>query len=884
MRLIRFTVVLLVFASVCSISLAADLPWSGDWEIRYGQQPDQKPEWNAKGYTPRWRVNWRDQQAPDLEWGDQPNGDCRGWFLLARPVRVPDPAPAQITVEFDYKTMCEMNAPRPRSGAIYAILVSRAAWDALSKKPENAAVLNPGRAGTEFAGAQVHGNRNDAMDWTPSGKFGLTLPGSAKPGDEYLIGIAWGAWHYHCKEAGAMRNMKLGVRTEKERRMAFWNAFDLDRPEMEAMKAAVEKGDEKAAEAALVALMRKLERPCVDDVPTAEPSDNIMKRADETLAGTYRLAGCPTYTFEGPVVWNADPYNYNQWAIALNRHVEWRFVASAYRKTGDARYAKFWSDQVRDWVASMPVIIEPYIEGPYNQPGRPSLSLDAGIRMGQSWFQSFEVFRKAPEVPDAAIVDFVRSCYDHALYLMKPENFRSGSNWGAMESNGLYHIGVLLPEFRDAATWRKTAMDRTHAELNKQVYPDGAQTELTPGYHGVSLRNFLMVMKLARANNEPLPADFVDRMERMFDYYARIVRPNFRAPELNDSGRMNPAAYLREGYELFPKREDFRWMGTMGKEGTPPDYVSTVLPWAGWVIMRGGWNPEATWLLLDAGPFGTGHQHEDKLGILLHAHGHDFLAEGGNYAYDKSKWRKYVLSTRAHNTVRIDGQDQHCRPVRSEHRATEPNQYGFTDSDTYAYARDSHTAGYTGDVGKSVAHRRRVLFVKPDWYIVVDDFAATDRKTHTAETQFIMDLDSAELDTQTMRTLTCPAGPDQARLAIVPLATDALKGRVVKGQEDPEVRGFIPHRFGQFQPVPAAIYEQPFTNSDVQAWALVPYTGDACPLASVEGTRNGATLEATLHFADGSTAKLEATPTKMTYTPATGAAFEAKEDPLRASK
>jgi len=37
------------------------------------------------------------------------------------------------------------------------------------------------------------------------------------------------------------------------------------------------------------------------------------------------------------------------------------------------------------------------------------------------------------------------------------------------------------------------------------------------------------------------------------------------------------------------------------------------------------------------------------------------LTEGGNYAYDDSEMRRYVLSTRAHNTLRVDNQDQNRR-------------------------------------------------------------------------------------------------------------------------------------------------------------------------------------------------------------------------------
>ena len=63
----------------------------------------------------------------------------------------------------------------------------------------------------------------------------------------------------------------------------------------------------------------------------------------------------------------------------------------------------------------------------------------------------------------------------------------------------------------------------------------------------------------------------------------------------------------------------------------------------------------------DGGPFGFAHQHEDKLNLLLHAYGRTLLTEGGNYAYDDSPMRRYALSTRSHNTIRVDGQDQNRR-------------------------------------------------------------------------------------------------------------------------------------------------------------------------------------------------------------------------------
>ena len=46
-------------------------------------------------------------------------------------------------------------------------------------------------------------------------------------------------------------------------------------------------------------------------------------------------------------------------------------------------------------------------------------------------------------------------------------------------------------------------MQSLYEELDEQVYPDGAQIELSSGYHQVSLRNFVMALAIARLNDLP---------------------------------------------------------------------------------------------------------------------------------------------------------------------------------------------------------------------------------------------------------------------------------------------------------------------------------------------------------------------------------------------
>jgi len=185
------------------------------------------------------------------------------------------------------------------------------------------------------------------------------------------------------------------------------------------------------------------------------------------------------------------------------------------------------------------------------------------------------------------------------------------------------------------------------------VYPDGLEIELALEYNNWVVNNFADVFELARLNDRAgeFPADYVAQLERMFSYLAYAAMPNGITPGLNDSNNMSPAELLKKGVKYFPAREDLLWVATRGKQGKQPETTSLAFPYTGHYVMRSGWDPNARYLLLDAGPFGSAHQHEDKLHLIVYAFGRQLLLDAGNYMYDNSRWRRYVLSTRGHNTV-----------------------------------------------------------------------------------------------------------------------------------------------------------------------------------------------------------------------------------------
>ena len=130
------------------------------------------------------------------------------------------------------------------------------------------------------------------------------------------------------------------------------------------------------------------------------------------------------------------------------------------------------------------------------------------------------------------------------------------------------------------------------------------------------------------------------------------------------------------------------------------------MPWSGFAALRTGWGQDDTWALMDAAPFGRAHQHEDKLSVLLYTNGKFLLTEGGNYAYDESEMRNYVLSTRSHNTVRVDGQDQNRRKTYAwkEEDIKKKSNLEWNFSKKWDYAKSAYDEGYGEDQDKAPVH------------------------------------------------------------------------------------------------------------------------------------------------------------------------------------
>ena len=295
---------------------------------------------------------------------------------------------------------------------------------------------------------------------------------------------------------------------------------------------------------------------------TEKERQALKKSADKTMSYLLSSCGMPHQFPQGKIDWDANPtFNkYREWTWQLSRHPFWTDLAEYYTLTKDAQAAKVWVDQISSWFdqAACPE------KQPYNAT-HCWRTIEAGIRM-EGWSHQVHAFLKAPEVSDEFLTRYFISIWEHGWRL---RGNLSHGNWLLMELHGLLRIAVLYPFLKDAPAWEAHALKVLEGEFDRQVYPDGFQYELATGYHGVVISNYLGVYNLYEQLGRPPPAFIRTGLERMFEVYAKLRRPDGRTPSLNDGSEEKVASWMRRAQrsrQLIP-----RAMGVAVQDGSLHD-------------------------------------------------------------------------------------------------------------------------------------------------------------------------------------------------------------------------------------------------------------------------------------------------------------------------
>ena len=558
------------------------------------------------------------------------------------------------------------------------------------------------------------------------------------------------------------------------------------------------------------------------------------------------------------------PDHDDEFMNVLNRHASFTDLLGAWNATGNAVYAKYFSQTIADWVLNLPcanaseghhgrclplsAVTKPSAPvcswavdsggscatGTFESPWR---SLEMGIRMAGPWPAAFFGFQQADAFTTDARVLLLLGVAEHFQGLLVDGGHpgRGTVNWEMTQWRGLLSAAAAFPEVAGAAKVAEASMAYLTAFLQSGVYADGVETEMASGYDMGTASDYFSSLKLNKQAGLPdPPAAYVNRVEAMYTYGAYISDPSGYMP-MNGDSDLHGNGYDRETASYF-KRPDWSYVHTNGAEGTAPKgpAPSSMFPWAGQCALRSGWEKNASWLWFDVGPFGSNpfHAHRDKLTVLLHSHGSTLIEDSGRFAYAGNSvshaLRPYCHDTHAHNTLRIDGMQQSQSPKL----ATSPRP---NSSWTFQVAHDivqGSMSEYDGLHG-TAKHSRTVYHQRGDFFLIVD-IVTSDRPRAIQATWHTHPNASVSLaaDVATIRgvDLATQVASD-VHVALIP-ATGAQSwnsSKIVKGQRAgvagaTEDQGWFSEHYSDATPASTLVYDAQMSSSSKRAafaWLLV---------------------------------------------------------------
>jgi len=366
-----------------------------------------------------------------------------------------------------------------------------------------------------------------------------------------------------------------------------------------------------------------------------------------------------------------------------NRHHQLVVLGRAYYLSGDIRFADAVAEQLDSWLK----------QNPFGLGMNWRSGLELGIRL-INWVWALNLIKDSKAIDDQLQNRILDSISRHIWEIDRKYSRGSSVNYHLIgEAAGVFVAASYFRNLKKASCWQARSREILCREIFGQTFPDGGMLEQAIGYHFFVLQFFVIAGITARATGQDMPESYWSRLEKIFEFLGVLSEGGDALPAFGDGDDgyvldighdpHSVREWLAVGAALFG-RSDFKawaggyaepveWLlgesGRNGFEAIPESQIERITSRAfkdsGYYLLQHGefGSPERISVVFDCGPLGmgalAGHGHADALSFTLRAFGKDVLVDPGTYDYfSYPKWREYFRSTRAHNTVVIDGRDQ----------------------------------------------------------------------------------------------------------------------------------------------------------------------------------------------------------------------------------
>jgi asparagine synthase (glutamine-hydrolysing) len=571
-------------------------------------------------------------------------------------------------------------------------------------------------------------------------------------------------------------------------------------------------------------------------------SENVARlvaQATEATRGRILCFGRWFADFGNPIDWHRTPLNGRRWNA--DRH--WSRSLAAQKDTGDikltweaarfphayilARAAAFEPQGAQAFSDALTCHVAGFVE-------RNPVGFGIHWRSGQeiairsiAWLFGIDTLSRLSVSVTELEQMVLRNIRKGAEHIAKHIGLTKNSvnnNHLISEALGLYLAGAVCTG-EDAREWIETGREILCEEAERQFYADGAYLQQSHNYHRNVLQLYLCATALAKSAGRSPEKAWLKAMDRSLEFLLAHQNPaDGRLPNYGANDGSMPcilsscdfadfrpvlqavsvACRGERIYKPGPWDEEAAWFCGLEALSAPlrrPAHKSISFTNTGYHVLRG--DSCGSFAAFRCGTVLERFSQIDMLHTDIWWQGHNVLVDPGSYLYNGPQaWHDHFYATASHNTVVVDGRDQmlHFRKFRNLHLAKAALLH-FEDQGDWALCEGEHY-GYKRHAGNCV-HRRSILFVKSDVWIVADQVYGSG--LHCARLHWLggpfpyaFDESMGHLELET------PSGS----FSIAVLSGDGrpLSATVVAGREN-KPRGWLSRYYGEKVPVPSLAAE-----------------------------------------------------------------------------
>lgn len=444
-------------------------------------------------------------------------------------------------------------------------------------------------------------------------------------------------------------------------------------------------------------------------------------------------------------------------------------LAIKYIYTKNENDLTLWMNIMTSWIKE-----NPYLKGInwYS-------NIEINIRL-INWYYCWQVLWGQESVQkNKTFIEFTQkywlpTIHQHCVYSYKnPSRYSSANNHAIAEYAGLF-IASCCWSFPAAKKWNNYAKKRLEKQIVFQHSKNGINKEQASSYIQFTTDFLMISLAVGKKYNINFSDQYKKYLHAICSYILNIldINGNYLYYGDGDDGKVlitstnnqfnNFLSILTSAAIAF-KDGTFKWRAPnwdiknellLGEEGKKSFASLTVTP----IVLNSKFYEEEGHFIsrktnidkhqeilfhFNAAPLGflsiAAHGHADALSILLHINGYPFIVDAGTYTYHtEPKWRKYFVSTAAHNTINIDDKNQ------AAHKG--PTMW-LKHYETKSYYISQHGefekifATHDGYLNLGCKHERGMVIDKFNGKFLMKDHITVNKKSH--QINFLLHLHPA---------------------------------------------------------------------------------------------------------------------------------------------